>query len=85
MPYKDSAMRRAKDREYQRPWMRDKIKERLAKGLCKVNGCGLPHSEKSKQYCEYHRLLKRIDDRAYRARKKAKNETLNQGNSKEAT
>ena len=80
MPYKDPEMRRAKDREYQRPWMQQKIKERLAKGLCKVNGCGLPHSEKSTSYCEYHRLLNVEHNKAYRARKKAQNETLNQSN-----
>lgn len=71
MPYKDPVKRREHDREYQRPWMREKIAERKAAGICKVNGCGLLHSEKSTQYCEFHQLKNVEDSRAYRARKKA--------------
>lgn len=64
MPYKDPAKRRAHDREYQRPWMRDKIKERREAGICRVSGCGAAAGNSA--YCQKHKVMNtRTQHRAY--------------------
>lgn len=70
MPFLDPEKKKAYMKQYQPKWLEQKISERKELGLCTVNGCGLPHCEKSVKFCSKHREMNNSALKLRRATKK---------------
>jgi hypothetical protein len=68
MPYKDPEKQKEYNLEYQRVWIIKKLKERKAKGICAVSGCG--KDAEGKKYCTTHNAMHNAEEKKRRAKKK---------------